>query len=211
MPKFQDLTDRVFTRLTVLRRAPNNGRSVCWFCGCSCGNELSVRAASLMKGDTRSCGCLSSEVAFEKATRLFTRHGEAGGTSSEYRSWKNMRDRCRNPNNPQYADYGGRGIAVCARWEKYENFLIDMGRKPTGQHSIERKDNNQGYCPENCCWATRNEQAGNKRNNRLLEYAGRRMPMAVWAREFDLNVETFRSRLEQGQVLPHAGRPARGM
>src|SRR5215475_6407743 len=98
------------------------------------------------------------------------RHGHSGVVKTKtYRCWLHLRQRCQNPNDPKYPIYGGRGIKCCTRWNSYENFLADMGEPPTPQHTIERRDNNSGYKPSNCYWATVDEQAKNRRNVKLTQ------------------------------------------
>lgn len=123
-----------------------------------------------------------------------------------------MKDRCLNPNDSQYADYGGRGIIICKRWQdNYENFLTDMGARPSHAYSIDRYPNNDGnYEPGNCRWATSTEQNRNRRSNHLVTYNGETLPITAWAERFKVNRVTLRWRLEQGQVLPYAARPGRG-
>lgn len=123
-------------------------------------------------------------------------HGDS--YTQEYRSWKMMWSRCRNPNDPAYKNYGGRGITVCPRWGKYENFLRDMGRRPTPKHTLERIDNELPYDPGNCKWATRYEQLRNKRTNVFVLVDGQRMVSKEAARLLGLPYTTFRHRLQRG-------------
>jgi hypothetical protein len=89
-----------------------------------------------------------------------------------YRAWNNLKKRCNNPNNISFVYYGGRGIKVCRRWKKFENFIADMGLPPSEKHSIDRIDNDGNYEPSNCRWATREEQANNKSNNKFITHNG---------------------------------------
>lgn len=150
-----------FSRLTIESPAGKTARGQrLWLCRCDCGGSATATTGGLRFGNPRSCGCLRREVAGAKNRR----HGETGG--AEHRIWTGMLRRCRNPRATDYADYGGRGIAVCERWTSYEAFLADMGRMPTATHSIERLDNSRGYEPDNCKWVPRAEQARNQRRRR---------------------------------------------
>lgn len=123
------------------------------------------------------------------------------GTST-YNVWCSMRQRCDNPNNQRYADYGGRGIKVCERWQKFENFLADMGARPKyPAHTLERRDNDGDYTPGNCRWATYEEQQNNKRNNHRLTYQGETMTVAEWARKLGVRDQLLRVRLHRGWDL----------
>jgi hypothetical protein len=126
-------------------------------------------------------------------------HGEAtkGSESVEYRTWARMKNRCTNPNHTAYPHYGGRGIAVCDRWMgSFEDFLEDMGRRPTPQHSIDRIDNDGDYEPGNCRWATKTEQSSNYSRNRVLEHGGRRQTLSQWANEVGVSAEAIASRID---------------
>lgn len=161
-----ELTGQVFGRLTVIRYVPNGATDGAggWKCRCECGKETVVKSSPLQKGKTRSCGCLIGET----AKQTFTTHGKS--TSPEYQIWVGMIARCTNANTKYYADYGGRGIGVCARWRSgFENFFIDMGPRPSNAHSLDRINVNGNYDPENCRWATREQQAANKRKMGRIE------------------------------------------
>ena len=114
----------------------------------------------------------------------------------EYRAWYGMQQRCTNTRHPYYADYGARGITVCDRWKSFTNFLEDMGQCPAGL-TLERKDNEQGYSPENCEWATRHAQQNNRRNTVFLTHEGKTQPLSVWAKELGINPKTLSGRLHR--------------
>jgi hypothetical protein len=116
----------------------------------------------------------------------------------EYEVWKAMIQRCTNPLNGDYRNYGGRGITVCERWLKFENFYADMGLRPTPGHMLERKKNHLGYSPENCIWDTLPAQANNRRSNRLIALDGYTQTLAQWCRELGLAPGTARVRLKRG-------------
>lgn len=132
------------------------------------------------------------------------KHGMMG--TLEYNSWQGMRQRCHNPNNPAYPDYGARGIEVCERWRvSFENFLEDMGRAPGPEYSIDRyPDTNGNYEPDNCRWATREEQLNNTRRNDIREYEGERLSRAQIARKVGINNRTLTYRLNSGMSLEQA-------
>lgn len=158
MKKVIDLTGQRFGRLTVFKFYEiNNDRCATWECSCDCGAKVIVNGTHLRNGNTRSCGCLQSDIS---ASRLLV-HGMKG--TREYNSWRSMMKRCNNPNDKAYNHYGGRGISVCERWRKFENFYADMGGRPDG-YSLDRINNNGNYEPSNCQWSTQKEQANNRRN-----------------------------------------------
>lgn len=188
-----NLEGKVFGKLTVIDKAeivkhPNGKTSTKWNCRCECGNSTRVVTVHLTSKRTRSCGCLRGRE---------TRHGDSG--CLEHVSWKAMRSRCLNPKNKAFKDYGGRGIKICARWlESYENFLADMGRRPSSKHSIHRIDNDGNYEPSNCKWATSLEQSDNKRSLVILEITGLRQSAKRWAEDFDLKPSILYRRLKRG-------------
>ena len=126
-----------------------------------------------------------------------TTHGMT--KTPEFRAWAHMKHRCFNPNHPRYLDWGGRGIMVCDRWKNsFENFLADMGTKPSPKHSIDRIDNDGDYCPDNCRWATKTDQSNNKRNNRLITIRNKTYTIAQWTKEMGYGRDVIWNRLKDG-------------
>jgi len=136
-----------------------------------------------------------------------TTHGATvgGTTTPEFRTWCHIRSRCLNPNNKFYSDYGGRGITVCQRWlDAFENFLADMGPRPSVKHSIDRIDNDGNYEPGNCRWATISEQARNTRQNRNIEFNGSTVCVTDLARMHGIDPRTLTRRLDSGRSVEEA-------
>ena len=125
-----------------------------------------------------------------------TTHGMS--ETPEYYAWKEMKQRCFNPNHKAYSNYGDRGITVCDRWLDSDNYLTDMGSRPTAKHSIDRIDNNGNYCAENCKWSTKAEQENNKRTNRLITIDGKTLNIAQWTKEMGFGRNVIRDRLNLG-------------
>ena len=155
-----DLTGRKFGRLTVIERAANGSKGARWRCVCECSGEKIVTASNLQYGGVRSCGCWRRERSKDNRT-----HGESGSgntaRSKEYAAWIAQRNRCRNPRDKNFKNYGGRGIK---EWtDGYPAFLAHIGRAPSPKHTLDRIDNDRGYEPGNLRWSTVKEQNANRR------------------------------------------------
>ena len=194
MAKIIDLTGQRFGKIVVQNIAGKTSYgAIQWDCLCDCGKSTYVFGVSLRSGKTNSCGCLQ------------TKHGKAknGQRTKAYRAWLGLRERCNNPFNRKYADYGGRGIKVCVRWNNFSNFLKDMGEPDKGM-SLDRIDNNGDYSPDNCRWATIQEQASNKRSNVWITHRGKTQTVTQWAREVDIKEDTLRARIRMGWTIEEA-------
>lgn len=165
---------------------------------CSCGNTTEADIHNVKSGNTRSCGCLQKQVVKE----LFTTHGQTVGKKTKaYLTWLGLKSRCDNPKEENYPYYGGRGITYCERWKKFENFLEDMGNPSNENYSIDRIDNEKGYYKENCRWATKEEQANNRRNNVFYEFNGKRQTAGDWAKELGIKRATIVMRFRRGDSI----------
>lgn len=188
--------DRVGRWTLVSRQRTASGR-LGWLCRCECGEESVVLTHKLRSGQSRSCGCLKADV----AGALKTTHGMSDNPA--YMIWAGMRDRCVNPNNARWKDYGGRGISVCDRWSSFENFMEDMGERQDGT-TLDRIDNSRGYEPSNCRWATSAEQARNKRSNVVIEWQGVSMCLTDWAEQIGMSRDVLASRIKRGWTVERA-------
>ena len=184
-----------FNRWTVINvlppyKYPNGRERKKYICRCDCGTIRRVDMVSLTRNHSKSCGCLE----LEEFKKRFTKHGMNG--TQEYKCWQNMKNRCYNQKVKQYKDYGGRGITVCERWlNSFENFYADMGVLPSVKHTIERRDNDKGYSPDNCYWATRTEQAQNNRRNVLISFNGDTRNVTEWSHQTGIKAATIRARI----------------
>jgi hypothetical protein len=180
-----------FGKWTVIGAKIRKGNLYYYPCECKCGTKRDVSISSLKDSKSRSCGCENYKNPLKHGFWL------GGKTKSTYNSWASMIQRCYNINNTHYKDYGGRGIAVCKRWLKFENFLKDMGECPEGM-SIHRKDNDGNYELANCKWATDKEQGANKRNSVILTLNGESHHASEWARIKSWSVATIYNRKRRG-------------
>jgi len=183
----------IYGRLTVIKaycRKDKNYRSF-HLCQCICGNKKIITDYSL-KVSTRSCGCIQKEVVSKTNSTHKMR------LTSEYNIWSKMKSRCESPGQKSYKYYGAKGIKVCKRWQKFENFFADMGQRPTLKHSIDRKDNSKGYCPDNCRWATPKEQGANKTNNKKITIGTETKHLEEWVRISGTPQSTIKNRLNRG-------------
>lgn len=189
--KSLDLSNLTFGRWMVLSPTSKKSGHQYYLCRCTCGKEREVNKYLLLRGESRSCGCLQ----YEEFSQKFKIHGMTG--SKEYRIWSGMIQRCFNKKTESFKNYGARGIVVCERWMSFENFFYDMGKCPDGC-SIDRIDNNGGYCPENCRWADRITQANNMRNNFTIDVEGIIKTVCEWSRISDVKLLTIRKRVKSG-------------
>ena len=197
MPNFIDHSGKHFCRWTVLpkyERRPHGSKTrIYWKCRCDCGTTDFIMVDNLTLGKSQSCGCLRSEL----AAQAHRTHGHYG--IPEYVAWQQMKQRCYNPKVFCYHNYGGRGIRVCDDWKhSFSQFLADMGPKPSSKTSLDRIDNDGNYEPNNCRWATGNQQRRNTRGRlRLLTHNGQTMCLKDWSVHLDIRADQIRRRIER--------------
>lgn len=191
--RFVDRTGQQYSRLTVVEFSDTDRHgNARWQCLCECGESVIVNGHSLASGHTKSCGCFNRAATSERSFR----HGECN--SPEYFVWRSMNQRCTNPKDRSWRNYGGRGIRVCERWSSFEAFISDMGRRPTAKHQIDRIDNDGDYCPENCQWVTCRENNSHRRISIRIVWRGQEMCLAEVSRLTGVHYDTMRHRFKRG-------------
>lgn len=196
MLKKLDLTGKQFGVFKVIKNVEEQQNHTRWLCKCVCGKEKILFTNNLKTCSYLSCRCGNKEInQKDNNQRKLEKHGAS--TTREYRCWIEMRARCNNKTHRAYDAYGGRGITVCNRWEKFGNFLEDMGSVQENK-SLDRIDNNQGYFKENCRWADQNAQCNNRRNNVFMTVGCCRLTIAQWANELSMNHSLILTRLKKG-------------
>ena len=202
-------------RLTVMSFAGRgHHNSFLWLCICECGNKTTVAGHLLRRGQVKSCGCLKADTGRATLEKFRAsgghsnlQHGDAraGAETPEWRTWHSIKRRCNKKFAKQYPDYAGRGIKMCKRWESsYEKFLADVGRRPGPEYSLDRINNDGDYKPNNVRWATRKEQARNRRNSFYITLGKSRLTLSEWSERTGLQNTTIRQRLLRGWSVKKA-------
>lgn len=193
MSKLIDLTGQKFGKLTVVSKAERLSHNTRWLCVCECGNSTITSSGNLKRGHTRSCGCVKKDSPNRS-------HGQS--ESRLYYVWRNMLNRCYNPKVSDYPNYGGRGIEVCDEWRDNFQSFFDWAMQngynenlKRGECTLDRKDTNLNYTPDNCRWTNEKTQQNNKRNNRYITYQGKTRTLSQWAEEKNIKVSTLHKRL----------------
>lgn len=201
---FQNLAGLTIGSWKVVSRAENGtGGRTRWRCLCACGTEKIVPSCHLKSGKSVSCGCVRPSGDKHPAFK----HGGKRDHARMYRTWCNIIQRCENPANPGYADYGGRGIKICARWRNdFVAFMEDMGPRPSPAHTVDRRNNDGNYEPANCRWADRKTQSRNRRGRHYVTIKGETMPLSAAVERFGGNYGTIKWRLRIGQSVEEAFR-----
>ena len=204
----KDLIGKEFGRLVVLEQHPEKKKGyIQWICKCQCGNIIVVRSDLLKSGGVRSCGCLAREIHSAYCRGLgLARTTHKKSNTRLYKIYSNMKDRCYNKNNHAYKDYGLRGITICKEWLKdfntFYEWAINNGYKDN--LTIDRKDNNSGYSPDNCRWITRTKQCLNTRNNKFITYNNKTQTLKEWTDELGLSYSKIWKRLHRGWSFERA-------
>jgi hypothetical protein len=199
VPNFKDLTGQKFNYLTVIEHAGKNDiNKHLYLCKCDCGNTTITVGESIKSGNTKSCGCMRKQMIVDKNFK----HGYA--KQPMYNVWCTVKDRCLNPNNKSYANYGGRGICLSKDWDDYKNFHRDMSFTYKHGLTLERVDNEKGYSKDNCVWASRITQCNNTRRNHLIEYEGKILTVSQMSREYNMKPYIVQKRISSGWSIEKA-------
>lgn len=198
MSRLHMIAGERFGRLVLLSKITKiKPYSYDWLCQCDCGKKTTVKQVNLRTGNTSSCGCLR----IEQLRKVILIHGKT--KMQIFKIWSNMIQRCTNPNSTGWKNYGGRGIKVCAMWYSFINFYRDMGDPPLGL-TLERKNNNGDYNPENCIWASIKKQSLNKRNNRLITFNGITQSLIQWSEQTQIPYWTLHVRFRRNWSIEKA-------
>ena len=193
MGKCIDLVGKKYARLMVIERSGSNAHNkALWKCRCECGSEVTVIGSHLLNGNTHSCGCYKRDITSERLS------SHRKSRTRLYHIWKNMRQRCYNPNKPDYKYYGGKGIIVDERWSDYscfEKWAVENGYNYN--LTIDRIDLNGNYCPENCRWVTMTEQARNMSRNRIITYNGESHCLSEWGEILGISAKLLGQRINK--------------
>lgn len=191
----KDISGNKYNHLTALEPTRSeNSDKYCWLFICDCGNKKIIRKTKVVNGYTKSCGCLLKEIGKNNVQKYFKTHGKS--KTPTYIAWRGIKQRCLDKNIEGYISYGGRGIKVCDRWlNSFENFLEDMGERPSPKHSIDRIDNDGNYEPNNCRWATNKEQSCNRRSSFIINYKGKSQTLMEWSEELEMSYHLLRDRI----------------
>jgi hypothetical protein len=193
MSKLVDITGKAFGILTAIHKARNRNGDTYWVCHCDCGKEIEVRTDHLRANKIRSCGCVKGKLITEKKTKHGMTHTHLYGV------WAKMIQRCENPRDAEARLYYERGIKVCSGWHKFEVFAEWAFENGYSEKlTIDRRDNNGNYEPDNCRWTDLITQANNKRTNRRIEFNGEIKTLAQWAREYQIDYRKLWLRLKRG-------------
>ena len=196
MSKEIDITGQRFGRLVALKKTQcghvsQDGKRMRakWLCKCDCGNDVEVLSESLRSGHTKSCGC------FYRDNVLSVNKTHGMTKTRIYRVWSSMKARCTNKNQISYKIYGGSGITVCDRWmNSFEDFFEDMHEGYRDDLTLDRIDYTKGYSPDNCRWATPEQQANNRSSNVFITRDGETKTIAEWCRFYGINISTVTNR-----------------
>lgn len=196
----RDLTGARFGRWRVASFDSFRCNNNYYFCVCDCGTRRSVSSSTIKRGRSKSCGCLRSELNRKRTCGIT--HGMT--KTKEYRAWRAMRNRCENTNQRAYHRYGGRGISVCKKWDRFEAFFADMGKAPSARHSIDRINNDGNYEPGNCRWALPKQQSRNTSTVGFATIDGVTKSLPEWCEEFGTKASNIPKRIRSGYSMEDA-------